>query len=60
MPLKKPTDFFNRKENNQVKEEVNIPQVEVSEKNFDNVSNVFNNYKSYLNNFEEKKDGIQE
>ena len=58
MPLKKPTDFFNRKENNQVKEEVNIPQVEVSEKNFDNVFNVFNNYKSYLNNFEEKLNNL--
>ena len=57
MPLKKPTDFFNRKDN-QIKEEVNIPKIEVSEKNFDDVFNVFNKYKSYLNNFEEKLNNI--
>ena len=51
MPLKKPSDLFNKES---PEEEIYIPQVEVSEENFDNVFNVFNTYKDYLNDFDEK------
>lgn len=54
MPLKKPSDFFNYEDNSQEQNKINIPQVEISESNFNNVLDVFNNYKNYLNDFEDK------
>lgn len=47
--LKKPSDLFVEE-----KSEVCIPLVEVSEETFNDVFGVFNSYQSYLNNFEDK------
>lgn len=54
MPLKKPSDFFDKDPH----EEVNISSVEISEENFDNVFNAFTKYKTYLDDFETKLDTI--
>lgn len=58
MPLKKPSDFFNYEDNSQEQNKINIPQVEISESNFNNVLDVFTNYKNYLNDFEDKLKNI--
>ena len=54
MPLKKPSDFFDKDPH----EEVNISSVEISEENFDNVFNAFTKYKTYLDDFENKLDTV--
>jgi len=54
VPLKKPSDFFDKDPH----EEVNISSVEISEENFDNVFNAFTKYKTYLDDFETKLDTI--
>ena len=54
MPLKKPSDFFDKDPH----EKVNISSVEISEENFDNVFNAFTKYKTYLDDFENKLDTI--
>jgi ElaB/YqjD/DUF883 family membrane-anchored ribosome-binding protein len=51
VPLKKPSDFFNKKPNFN---DVNSLSVKISEEKFNNVFDVFNNYKGYLNDFEDK------
>jgi len=54
VPLKKPSDFFDKDPH----EEVNISSVEISEENFDNVFNAFTKYKTYLDDFENKLDTV--
>ena len=54
MPLKKPSDFFDKDPH----EKVNISSVEISEENFDNVFDAFTKYKTYLDDFENKLDTV--
>jgi len=54
VPLKKPSDFFHK----DPEKGINIGEIKVSEENFGNVFDVFNNYKTYLNDFENKLNSI--
>lgn len=55
MPLKKPSDFFNKKP---VFSDVDSLKVKISEEKFNNIFDIFKNYKNYLDDFEDKLNNL--